>query len=749
MPLLVLLLVTSGFAKPKTAVRLPITHHRLEIRFDIDEHRIEGTAGLTLPRKGIKAAGFILNRDFTVSNATLGGIPVDLISRFLTDNKDVTLSYGTFGEWEASDALLWTTEDYKKIKDKKRRKALKKKIKKAFKGKPLILQVDFAGSLYIPPDNRQFSREKIAFEVNGTVGPEGIYLAPSSYWYPTLPDVLSTYEVIARLPDGWNCVTVGMPGEVKDGDGWVEVVHRSDAVSQGISLSAAPFVVEQIDHKGVRIMTYFLPEQAELSSDYIEVSAGFIDMYSEMIDPYPFPKFAVVDNFLPSGYGMPGWTLLGSEVLQLPFIKDISLGHEIAHNWMGNSLYVDYREGNWCEGLTVYLADYKYKEDADSASAVEYRKNQLIDYTNYVTAENDYPVTKFVERSTPADRAIGYGKVMMIFHMLRGMLDQIDKRVFNQVISEVYQSYQWQPIGWSTWRKEFERRMGQRMGWFFDQWLDHPGIPEIAIENVRITDLGGRWDANFEVVTKTADDAPLHYQLLIRAISNVGKVEYQPFIREPRQGIVISGAGDILAIKLDPAYDMFRKVYPGEAPLILSKFYGDPDGVLVIPSRGRHATTYRKIAEGLKSERQRIVTDIELTRELKKHSLWIFGNSDNNKVMSEMAPQASRLQYVPPHAARWREEKPKPAELIFKGSKLIGERLSATIIVQHPDVEGRTLVYTMLLPDANPVESTRKLPHYGKYSYLQFEGDKNVDKGVWIVSGECPVSWQNRELGER
>ena len=64
-------------------------------------------------------------------------------------------------------------------------------------------------------------------------------------------------------------------------------------------------------------------------------------MYEEMIGAYPYAKFATVENWFPTGYGMPGWTLLGSQVLRLPFIPTTSFGHEIAHNWWGNSVFVE------------------------------------------------------------------------------------------------------------------------------------------------------------------------------------------------------------------------------------------------------------------------------------------------------------------------------------------------------------------------------------------------------------------------
>ncbi|NQU05516.1 MAG: hypothetical protein HQ568_05425 [Calditrichaeota bacterium] len=723
-----LLLASNVTAKPKTAVRWPIENHQLTVRFDIEKNSIEGTAKLTLPRPmfgGIKNAGFILNKDFTISNASIGGVPVKFASKADYKPADVTPHYGVFGDWDNSNSVLWSVKIPKKGK----------------KAKPLILQVDFKGTLYAPVSKQQFTHEKVTSVVNGTISKDGVYLSPSAVWYPTLPDVLSPYQITITLPEGWSCITDGKQTDRKESDGFVEFTFTSEVVSQGLALSAGPYVVEKLDHNGVQIMTYFLPEQAELAKGYLEASANFIDMYSELITPYPFPTFAVVDNFMPTGYGMPGWTLLGSEVIRLPFIKSISLGHEIVHTWLGNSLYVDYREGNWCEALTVYLSDYKYKEDVDSSAAMEYRMNVLRDFDSYVNEENDYPVSEFVSRSNSTDRSIGYGKGMMIFHMLRKMLDQDDTAVFMQVIRETYQQYQWQPIGWSTWAMEFERRLGRDLRWFFSQWLDAKGALEISIENVDVYSENGRWEVGFEVVTKTIDDKPFKYMLKIRSTSTTDIVEYQPFIQEARQGVKLAGGGDLRTIQLDPTFDVFRKIYPQEVPLTLAKFYGDPEGILVIPSKGQFAARYRQVAESLKSDKQRVITDNELTSELEKHSLWLLGNPADNSAWEKFKPDPTRLDYLPYRAARWKEEEPMLAGLVFRRDASREGKLSATMIDLHPFASDKSIVYSLILPQTDPVSATRKLKHYGKYSFLKFDGDTNKQKGLWVVAGQSPVAW--------
>ena len=91
-------------------------------------------------------------------------------------------------------------------------------------------------------------------------------------------------------------------------------------------------------------------------------------MYEKYTGKYPFRRFSVVENFLPAGYSFPTFTLLGKDIVKMPFIVDTSLGHEVLHQWFGNLVYNPDKGGNWSEGLTTYVADHLYKENASAAS---------------------------------------------------------------------------------------------------------------------------------------------------------------------------------------------------------------------------------------------------------------------------------------------------------------------------------------------------------------------------------------------
>ena len=128
---------------------------------------------------------------------------------------------------------------------------------------------------------------------------------------------------------------------------------------QELHFAAAPYVLDSLEVRpGLRVHTAFFPEERHLASSYLESAAAFLRRFEREIGPYPYNHYVITANRLPTGLGLPTFTLLGRQVLRLPFIRETSLGHEILHSWFGNSVEVAIDQGNWCEGLTTFLADH-------------------------------------------------------------------------------------------------------------------------------------------------------------------------------------------------------------------------------------------------------------------------------------------------------------------------------------------------------------------------------------------------------
>ncbi len=336
----------------------------------------------------------------------------------------------------------------------------------------------YRGEINEPPREPRHLRFVTPSETAGHIGAEGVYLSGETLWYPDLPGSLPTFAVRARTPGEWTAVTHGrqrvraVQDSVATAD-W-EVAEKTEA----LTLVANRFVVKQRDWKGIEIATYLFPDDAHLTDEYLEASVRYLDTYIKILGPYPFPKFAVVENFFASGLGMPSFTLLGSGVIKRRYVQPYALGHEIVHSWIGNSVFNEVDQGNWVEGLTTYLANYYYEElTGTPEKASEQRRMMLLGYAVYVRPEEDYAVAQFKQKTDQKDNAIGYQKSAMVFHMLRR---EIGDESFWRGLRTLVSRYRSRYAGWKDVEQVFADTAGRELRWFFAQWVERPGAAPVV-----------------------------------------------------------------------------------------------------------------------------------------------------------------------------------------------------------------------------------------------------------------------------
>src|SRR5258707_12636309 len=165
---------------------------------------------------------------------------------------------------------------------------------------------------------------------------------------------------------------------------------------------AAPFSEYSRDAGGVKAMAFLRKPDQALADRYLDATAQYLEMYRGLLGPYPYSKFALVENFWETGYGMPSFTLLGEQVIRFPFILHSSYLHELLHTWWGNGVFADLAGGNWWEGLPAYLADHLVAEQRGQGAA--HRRAILQRVTDYVPPENDSPPSRFASRHDAVDR---------------------------------------------------------------------------------------------------------------------------------------------------------------------------------------------------------------------------------------------------------------------------------------------------------------------------------------------------------
>ncbi|MFC1828553.1 M1 family metallopeptidase, partial [Thermodesulfobacteriota bacterium] len=484
------------------------------------------------------------------------------------------------------------------------------------------IKIAYQGVFDDPVPVMPVNTDNPGYGVTGIISEKGSFLLSGAGWYPEIPGSHPAFTLDVNAPAGVFAVTAGkLSGHETDGkrtrSAWV-VNHPVD----GLSLSAARYRVREKQAGKVKAMTYMLPENDHLSESYLNAVVRYISDYETLFGSYPFDKFAVVENFFPTGYGFPSYTLLGSRVLRLPFIIRTSLGHEIAHCWWGNGVYVDYEKGNWCEGLTTYVSDYRFKEKISDGAAREYRRQWLRNFATLVNPENDFPLSQFKSRYDPVTRAIGYDKGAMVFHMLRIRLGEA---VFWGTLRDLYRDNLFQKVSWVDLQAAFERRGNRSLEQFFTQWVYRKGAVQLSLEGMSKTLSGDSWKMKGHLVQQQ----PLYNTTLkLKLEGGYGHTETEVILSGRDTPFEIVGKELPERITVDPDFDVFRMLYPSEIPSQVNSLKGS-SSVLVVLAKGvslKTKNTARLLVASLGLRQVRFISEKSLINDdLNRKDILIVG----------------------------------------------------------------------------------------------------------------------------
>ena len=553
----------------------------------------------------------------------------------------------------------------------------------------------------------------------GQLGEEGVFLAGNSFWYPWLDDGLVEFRMSVEQPATWHVVSQG-EGTSRGDDG------RARWDSQGpmdeIYLTGGPLEVYRDAAGAVEALVYLRQDDPALAGKYLAATAQYVEMYRELIGPYPYGKFALVENFWETGYGMPSFTLLGPTVIRFPFILHSSYPHEILHNWWGNSVFVDYESGNWCEGLTAYLADHLIKEQRGQGAA--YRRDALQKYRDYVKEGRDFPLSEFRSRHSSATEAVGYGKTLMLFHMLRR---QVGDDPFRQALARFYRDFRGRRASFTDLRATFEEAAGEELANFFDQWVTRTGAPALAVAEVAV-----RADAEGYLVTgrleQRQEGEPYALQVPVAVRTTEGVTEAVVPLSAQRAAFEIRTAAEPLVVEMDPRFDLFRQLDPRETPPSIGRIFGEPEILAVLPADATAAAIdgYRQLMEGWRSDAHAIEVklDSEVTELPADRSVWLLG-AENRFAATLFAANGPKGLTV-------------DGGVVQLGGETAPMRDHSLVVIRrHPGHLEKAIGWLAVEPAAAFPGMGRKLPHYGKYSYLAFTGDEptNVIKGQWPATG--------------
>ncbi|MGH7231959.1 MAG: M1 family metallopeptidase [Nitrospiraceae bacterium] len=595
----------------------------------------------------------------------------------------------------------------------------------------LTLEWRYEGVINDPPREPRHLRFVTPSETAGHIGPEGVYLSGETLWYPDLPGALSTYRVTITTPFGWQTVSHGrLAAETRHADRvtaeWV-VTSKTEA----LTLVANRFVKRQRQWNGVAVITYLFADDAALAKEYLEASVKYLEIYTKLLGPYPFTKFAVVENFFASGLGMPSFTLLGSGVIKRHYVQSYALGHEIVHSWIGNWVFNDTEKANWVEGLTTYLANYYYEElMGTSEQARAQRRMMLLGYAVYVSSEDDYPVGRFRRKTDQKDNAIGYQKAAMIFHMLRREIgDDAFWRGIRKLIADFGESH----ASWDDVERTFSHTGQRDLRWFFSQWVERKGAPRLTLSDTRTVQVEHGGEKRIEIHARLIQkDFSFRLRLPVQIRMQDGQIaRVELDVQSGDQTLTVSVPVQPISLEIDPDFDTFRRIDRQHLPPMLNLFVTDRERFIIVPEGERSIARepYEDLITRMKSQDATsgavvVKTDSEFSMRNGTQSL-------NGSVLVLGGPGFNRL-------AEWALGR-CASHVHFDGRTIIvddrtyeGPELSVLVSCRHPDHPDRVVTVFYGQTPSAAARVARLLFFYGWHSYMIFREGAVVARGDFL-----------------
>ena len=222
--------------------------------------------------------------------------------------------------------------------------------------------------------------------------------------------------------------------------------------------------------------------------------------------------------------------------------------------------------------------------------------------------------------------------------MLRYELGKAD---FEESLRIFWRQHRFRTAGWDDLRRSFEQTSGRSLGWFFAQWLNRPGAPQIEITEAHVEPAGGRYWMSLAVTQNPAD-----YRLSLPVVIKTKDG------REVRETMLVTGAqtratwlvdARPTAISVDPGYDVFRRLLPGEGAPILRDVTLSAEAVTVIATKDAEVQrTARDLASRLLDAPGRVATSQERIPEAAP--MLIIGLTDDVEATLELAKLEARRE---------------------------------------------------------------------------------------------------------
>ncbi len=416
-------------------------HYTLDLRYTPETGAIEGTTTIeAIASQNLSAFNLDLS-GLSVAAVTVNGLPAD----FTRSEAELTIT--------PAEVLL--------------------------EGAPFTVVVTYSG---VPRPIRPLA---IPIQMGWSVTDGGVYVASepvgAASWYPVNEHPLdkATYTVRVTVPAPLVVASNGLLQEtIANGDGTLSYIWENiyPTASYLVGLNIGDFViVEQEGPGGLPIRHYFPPDIAGEAAYDFGRTPEMIAFFSDLFGPYPFEAYGavVVNENLNFALETQTLSLFGRGHVDGKRNSEMTIAHEAAHQWFGNSVSLADWSDIWLnEGFATY-AHYLWLGHTAGEAAFNTALERV--YDGLAAAQNIWPPPGAPPRDDLFSQSV-YVRGAMTLHALR---QRVGDEVFFAILRAYYDAYRYANATTEDFIRIAEEISGEDLAAFFDAWLYQQALPPI------------------------------------------------------------------------------------------------------------------------------------------------------------------------------------------------------------------------------------------------------------------------------
>ena len=360
------------------------------------------------------------------------------------------------------------------------------------------------------------------------VGPDTSYLLYSGLWFPIAGYGVNRFTSTISVTVPAHMVVIGSGKETTPstlGEKKTVIANSKTFIftwnkpSFPGTIIAGTFQEFKSDEAGMDLHVFFKPSHQELGAEYANTAVKAFTYFVTQYGNAPSTRLQIVeipDDTVPSAYAPEIAAMAGRAITEK--INYRLLANTIAHQWWGVSVSPASKDDWWISDGFARYSEARYVESAAGELGLE---EMVKDMSVGALAYDSVPLSSAdkLDYFSPEFQSLVTDKGAMILHMLRWV---VGEKKYLQLMRDFASKYAGKSASTDDFRKLSESVYGEKLTWFYSQWMDSTSAPEFKAKYT-VYRLGS--NKGFRIVGAITQDLDLFRMPVDLKVDTDGRTE--------------------------------------------------------------------------------------------------------------------------------------------------------------------------------------------------------------------------------